>query len=352
MAERASDAILLERFAKGREEAAFVVLVKRHGPLVERICRRILRNEQDVEDVFQATFLTLARKAAVVSWQDSASGWLSAVAHRLAMHARSGVARQRGRETPITALAGGGMDDDGRLPERYHPFIDSSPEIERRDLRRILDDELLHLPEKYRAPVVLCYLEGRTHEEAARQLGWPAGSMSRRLDRARTLLRRRLAHRGLAIAVFLVVSAAIIAIGIGRSTGHARSTATMRQAMSPFRPPSDGGQGFGLILAALTRADVPPPETAEVIRLAHHARQAARLIEAHDPGPLRSLWQHYAHEMESSAADLDHACQAEDRLALAFAFILDPRQEIRPRLSGGNHKFSNARLKAGSLTNR
>ena len=296
-----------------------MVLVKRHGPRVERICRRILRNEQDVEDVFQATFLTLARKAAVVAWQDSVSGWLSAVAHRLAMHARSGAARQRGHETPITTLTGGAMDVEGRLPERYHPLIDPSPEIERRDLRRILDDELLLLPEKYRAPVVLCYLEGWTHEEAARQLGWPAGSMSRRLDRARTLLRRRLAHRGLAIAMCLVISAAIVAIGIGRATGHARSVATVRQAMSPFRASSDGGQGFGLILAALNRADEPRPDPAQVSRLARHARQAARLIGPHDPGPLRPLWQHYVHEMKSSAADLDHACQAEDRLALAQA---------------------------------
>ncbi len=134
MAELASDAILLERFAKGREEAAFVVLVKRHGPLVERICRRILRNEQDVEDVFQATFLILARKAAFISWQDSVSGWLTAVAHRLAMHARSGAARQRVQEISISALAGKANDIDGRLPEKYHPLSDPSPEIERRDL--------------------------------------------------------------------------------------------------------------------------------------------------------------------------------------------------------------------------
>jgi RNA polymerase sigma factor (sigma-70 family) len=319
MAERASDAILLERFAKGHEEAAFVVLVKRHGPLVERTCRRILRNEQDVEDVFQATFLTLARKAAVVSWQDSVSGWLSAVAHRLAMHARSGVARQRGHETPITALAGEAMDVEGRLPERYHPLIDSFPEIERRDLRRILDDELLHLPEKYRAPVVLCYLEGRTHEEAAQELGWPAGSMSRRLDRARILLRRRLAHRGLAIAILFVTSAAILAIDIGRSIGQAQSLATVRRAMQPFRPLSDGGQGFGLILSALSRTHLTGADTAQVMRVARQAGQAACSIEAHDPGPLRSVWSHYAQEMASSADELEAATLAGDRLAMVTA---------------------------------
>jgi len=184
MVECASDAILLERFARGRDEAAFVALVQRHGPMVQRICRRILRNEQDVEDVVQATFLILARKAAGIRWQDSATGWLSVVARRLAMNARSGSARTRRRETSITTLTGGPANGDGRLPEKYHPTTDASDEVERRDLRGILDDELRRLPEKYRAPVVLCYLEGRTHEEAARQLGWPAGSGRRNRDAA------------------------------------------------------------------------------------------------------------------------------------------------------------------------
>jgi RNA polymerase sigma factor (sigma-70 family) len=319
MAELASDAILLERFAKGREEAAFVVLVKRHGPLVERICRRILRNEQDVEDVFQATFLILARKAALISWQDSVSGWLTAVAHRLAMHVRSGAARQRGHETSITVLAGRANDIDGRLPEKYHPLSDPSPEIERRDLRRLLDDELSNLPEKYRAPVVLCDLEGWTHEEAARQLGWPTGSMSRRLDRARALLRRRLALRGVAIAIVFVISAAMVAIDFERSAGRARSAATVRQAMLPFRSHSDGGQDLALILAALTRADTPLADKGQITALARQASLAARLIEAHDPGPFRALWQDSARDMEGSAVDLQRAAVAGDRLALAGA---------------------------------
>src|SRR5262249_3856043 len=137
-----------------------------------------------------------------------------AVARRLARNVRSARARQRWRETTLSALAAcGTAEEAGRLPERYHPLIDPREEIERRDLRRVLDDELHQLPEKYRAPVVLCDLEGRTHEEAARQLGWPAGSMSRRLDRARRLLRRRLTHRGVALAIPVLVIAAVAALG-------------------------------------------------------------------------------------------------------------------------------------------
>ena len=98
MPEPLSDAILLERFVSFREEAAFVALVERHGPLVQRTCRRILRNEHDVEDVFQATFLVLARRAAGIPWRESVAGWLRAVAHRLALGARSDLTRQKRRE--------------------------------------------------------------------------------------------------------------------------------------------------------------------------------------------------------------------------------------------------------------
>src|SRR5258705_12616997 len=106
MPEQLSDAILLERFVSRREEAAFVALVQRHGPLVDGICRRVLRNDHDVEDVFQATFLVLARKAAVIAWRGSVGGWLCAVAHRLALGARSDQSQLRRRETSISVLAG------------------------------------------------------------------------------------------------------------------------------------------------------------------------------------------------------------------------------------------------------
>ena len=244
--------------------------------------------KQDVEDVFQATFLILARKAA----GDSLAGlrpWMvecrgSSIGHACAV----GVGATRRRETSITALTREPADGGGHLPETYHPAVDASAEVERRDLRGILDDELRRLPEKYRAPVVLCYLEGRTHEEAARQLGWPAGSMSRRLDRARSLLRRRLAHRGLAIAAIGLVSAAFLAVSIGRAPDQTPRTAVVQEAMSPFQPASKAGQGFGSLLAALTRSDDPPLETESVVRLARQAARSARAVKEHDPGVLRA----------------------------------------------------------------
>ena len=320
MIECLSDAILLERFVQGREEAAFGALVQRHGPLVEQVCWRILRNEHDVEDVFQATFLLLARKAPVIPWRDSVGGWLGAVARRLSLHARSGAARQRGRETPISGLERrtAGMGGIG-LAERYHPLVDPSREVERRDLRRVLDDELLRLPEKYRAPVVLCDLEGWTHDEAARRLGWPAGSMSRRLGRARVLLRRRLLHRGLALTAIGLVSAALTALGIGRAIDRGPRALVVREAMVPFQSRHEGGQGLRQVLTALAQADEPPPELGQILLLAREAARSAARLAAHDPGRSRDPWRQAATQMESSARELARATAQNNPIALVAA---------------------------------
>ena len=188
MPEQFSDAILLERFVSRREEAAFVALVQRH-----RTARAgNLPAQSSAMNTTSKTFFrrrfSLARKAAGIPWHDSVGGWLglrgsSAGAGR----AVGPTCAQQRRETSFTTLVqNGSAAVHGRnrfwLPETFHPLTSPSAELERRELRRVLDDELLRLPEKYRAPVVLCYLEGRTHEEAARQLGYPAGSISRRLD--------------------------------------------------------------------------------------------------------------------------------------------------------------------------
>lgn len=193
-AEDSSDRELLARFVATGEQHAFALVLQRHGPAVLRLCRRLLGNEHDAEDVVQATFLTLARKAAVVEWQDSIKPWLQAVAQRLALQARGQAERRRTRETPAS---------ESSPPEPCDSHAGPLAELTRRELRLVLDEELGRLPEKYRAPVVLCYLDGRTNEQAAEQLGWPAGSMSRRLARARALLHARLSQRGLAFAVVL-----------------------------------------------------------------------------------------------------------------------------------------------------
>jgi RNA polymerase sigma factor (sigma-70 family) len=185
-----SDAHLLQRFVAARDEAAFELLVRRHERLVLNVCRRVLHDPHDAEDAFQATFLVLARKAAGISAGATVAGWLYRVAYRIALRARAG----RGRHgTPAADLSAVPAPDDVDLAATW------------RELRPLLDREVNRLPEKYRVPVVLCYLESRTYEEAARQLGCSRGTISTRLTRARELLRRRLTRCGLAVSSALLV---------------------------------------------------------------------------------------------------------------------------------------------------
>ncbi len=176
------DAELLGRFAHSQDEAAFAALVRRHGPMVWGVVRRVLNDWHRAEDAFQVTFLVLARKAGSLSRPGLLGNWLYGVAYRTAVKARGRAARQGGQERRAVTMVSTGPAD----------------EAARRELREVLDEELSRLPEKYRAPLVLCYLEGRTNEEAARLLGWPVGSMSWRLTRARQALRARLAGYGFA----------------------------------------------------------------------------------------------------------------------------------------------------------
>jgi RNA polymerase sigma factor (sigma-70 family) len=189
--DEASDARLLERFARQRDEAAFAELVQRHGPLVLGVCRRVLRHEHDAEDAFQATFLVLARKAGSIRRREALGGWLYEVAYHIALRARADAARRRRREEEAGVMARA----DGSTPE--------SPG----ELQPILDEELHHLPEQDRRLLVLCYLQGKTHQEAARQLGWPPGSLSRRMSHALEMLRDRLRCRGVLLAAGALVAA-------------------------------------------------------------------------------------------------------------------------------------------------
>ncbi len=175
---------LLQRFIMTREEAAFAALVERHGPMVLGVCRSILGNHHDAEDIFQAAFLVLARKAGSIRRSESVGSWLYAVAYRLAQKARVRAGKRRVYEQQASKSPGQTTMDDVTWGE----------------LRVILHEEVSRLPDKLRAAVVLCYWEGRTHEQAGQQLGCAKGTVKDRLERARELLRSRLARRGLALS--------------------------------------------------------------------------------------------------------------------------------------------------------
>jgi RNA polymerase sigma factor (sigma-70 family) len=186
-----TDAQLLEQFVARRDAAAFEVLVWRHGPKVLGVCRHVLRHDQDAEDAFQATFLVLVRKAGSIGRRQSVGGWLARVAYRVALRAKVLADRGAARGTPAADV-----------PAPCRPA-----EVIWRDLRPVLDDEVNRLPEKYRAPFILCYLDGKTNEEAARELGCPRGTVASRLAWARERLRARLTRRGLTLPAALVAAA-------------------------------------------------------------------------------------------------------------------------------------------------
>jgi RNA polymerase sigma factor (sigma-70 family) len=179
------DRELLDRFRRSHDEAAFGVLVSRHARLVMGVCRRVLGHCQDAEDAFQAAFLVLARKAGAVVDPERLANWLYGVAYRTALKARTMRAKRRVREVQVSTM-----------PERAAPAADSTC-----DLKQLFDREIDRLPEKYRLPVVLCDLEGRTQRDAANQLGWLEGTLSGRLSRAHGLLAKRLSRPGSALSV-------------------------------------------------------------------------------------------------------------------------------------------------------
>ena len=176
------DGQLLERFVARQDDLAFEQLIQRYGPMVLGACRRILVDPNDADDAFQATFLVLVRRAATLDQRAPLGSWLYGVALRVALKARA-AARRRERQRQTTT-----MSSD-----------DPTADLAWNEVRTVLDEELQQLPEKYRAPLVLCYLAGKTNQEAAQEIGCPLGSMGWRLDRARTLLRDRLVRRGIAV---------------------------------------------------------------------------------------------------------------------------------------------------------
>jgi RNA polymerase sigma factor (sigma-70 family) len=179
-----SDTRLLNRFATQRDESAFAAILARHGPMVLAVCRGVLRDPADAEDAFQATFLVLARKAGSAWAEGQLGGWLHKVAYRIAVRARADAARRQGHEKRAA---------EGVAVEYTHQELND-------DLRPALHDELARLPAKLRLPIVLCYLEGLNHAQAARQLQCGEATLRRRLAEARERLRARLTTRGFAPA--------------------------------------------------------------------------------------------------------------------------------------------------------
>jgi RNA polymerase sigma factor (sigma-70 family) len=178
-----SDGQLLARFVATRDESAFTALLHRHGRMVLGVARRVVGHAQDAEDVFQGTFLILARRAGSVCKRESVGSWLYAVAYRAALEARAANVRRRAREQQVEVMP--------------HPAVAAE---EPQDWRPLLDRELSSLPEKYRAALVLCDLEGRPRSDAAQTLGIPEGTLSSRLAAARKLLAGRLSRRGLVLS--------------------------------------------------------------------------------------------------------------------------------------------------------
>jgi RNA polymerase sigma factor (sigma-70 family) len=194
-----SDAQLLERFVSRREESAFAALLQRHGRLVWSVCRQVLHDEHDAEDAFQATFLALARHAGSIRRGQAAGSWLYHVAHRIALKAGADRVKRQARE------------------RRAGVMTHSEPgcRVAWRELQEVLNAELQRLPEKYRAPFVLCCLEGKSKPEAALLLGWKEGTVSGRLAQARKLLQQRLTRRG------MMLSAALCAVTLAREAAAA-----------------------------------------------------------------------------------------------------------------------------------
>src|SRR5438105_4185369 len=212
-ADHVPDADLLRRYARDRDSAAFELLVRRHADAVWAACYRVLRNEADADDAFQAAFLVLARKAGGVR-TPCVGGWLHRVAVNAALKLKANRERQRAGDLPTDPLADArGSPDNAELAALVH-------------------QELARLPDRYRLPVVLCDLEGHTHAEAAKVLNWPVGSVSGRLSRAHALLRDRLTRRGLAAPAALVAVLSAVP-----APARAVSSALALAAGSPPVPP-------------------------------------------------------------------------------------------------------------------
>jgi RNA polymerase sigma factor (sigma-70 family) len=222
-----TDRQLLDEFATRHSEAAFTALVQRHGPMVLRVCRRVLGQDQDAEDAFQATFLVLARRTTSIHKRDALSDWLHGVAFRTAMRAKRSAARRRNHETRRSGAA---------------PVAADSPTWD--DVQAVLDEEIQRLPGCFRGAFVLCVMEGKGGSEAAAELGCKEGTVKSRVNRARRLLQRQLSRRGIHLAALLA------ALSVAESAGRAALPAPLAQLATRF--------GLAVAAGAPAAVVIPP----------------------------------------------------------------------------------------------
>jgi RNA polymerase sigma factor (sigma-70 family) len=250
-----SDRHLLYAFATRRDEAAFEALVRRHGPTVLGVARRLLGNIHDAEDVFQATFLVLARRAASVRKAEALASWLHGIAYRMARNVRRAAARRRAHEGQAQA----------RVPRG------PAWEVGWREAQALIDEEIQRLPDKYRAVFVLCCLESQGREDAARRLGLKAGTVASRLAEARRRLQKRLAARGVSLSAVLGAGA------LWPDAGTAAVSAGLAGATARAATAYTGGEGAAGTVSA--RA-VPLAEGVRKAGLAARFRTGAVLVLA------------------------------------------------------------------------
>jgi zinc protease len=271
-----SDRQLLDQFISSRDQSAFEAIVHRHGPMVLRVCRRALGNAHDVDDAFQATFLILIKKASSIRDRDVLANWLYGVARRVSVRAGASVRRQRNRERSITQAALANGPSDARL--------------EQGELRRVIDDELERLPWRYRVPVVLCDLEGQTHEQAAIQLDCPVGTVKSRLARGREHLRSRLARRGLTASIAMATSVlaaehlGATPVELGELTIMSASELAKRGAVAAVSLSPGVASLVKGVLSTMIKKKLAIVAAATVIALSVTAA-AAIVLRAATPGP-------------------------------------------------------------------
>jgi RNA polymerase sigma factor (sigma-70 family) len=233
-----SDEQLLADFLARRSDEAFAALIGRHGPMVLNVCRRVLHDAHAAEDVFQATFLVLADRAAAIRRPASLAGFLHGVAYRLAVRARQHTSPKRKQGMKDALACASGLCAVGP-PE----------ELAWKEMLGILDHELARLPDRYRAPLVLCYLDGRTQDEAARQLGWGLSTLRRRLAQGRHLLEARLRGRGVTLPAALAGLLAASAVAVPGRLRAATLAAAGARAAGGATVLSSARKGIGLLLS-------------------------------------------------------------------------------------------------------